>query len=155
MTPDPTPAPILSPVRPVLHAVATTVVPESSALDDRGWAELDAVIDGAVAQRDPRIQRQLLVFVRLLQFLPVARYGRPLTRLDARQRTRFLESVERSPLLLVRRGFWGLRTLVFMGYYTRDDVAEAIGYGAHPLGWSARGGTNASVPLAPMLWVES
>jgi len=145
---------ILSPVRHILYAVATAVVPESSSLDERGWAELYAVIDGAVAEREPRIRRQLLVFVRVLQLLAVVRYGRPLTRLDVRRRTRVLEWVERSPLLLVRRGFWGLRTLIFMGYYTRADVGEAIGYRASARGWSARGGTSSSVPLAPTLSVE-
>jgi hypothetical protein len=116
------PAPTLSTVRPVLRAIATSVVPESSSLDDRTWAELYGVIDDAVAQREPRIQRQLLTFL--------------------------LASVERSPLLLIRRGFWGVRTLIFMGYYTRDDVAAAIGYRADPRGWTARG-TTASVPVAP------
>ena len=100
------------------------------------------------------MSRQLVVFLRLLQALPVARYGRPLSSLNARQRTKFLESVERSPVLLVRRGFWGVRTLVFMGYYTRDDVAQSIGYRASRDGWAARGGTISTVPLAPTLWVE-
>lgn len=145
---------ILSPVRHILHAVATAVVPESSSLDERAWAELYAVVDRAVAERPPRVQRQLLAFVRVLSLMPLVRYGRPLARLDVRQRTRFLESVERSPVLLLRRGFWGLRTLIFMGYYTRADVMEAIGYRAGAAGWTARGGTTASIPLAPMVWIE-
>ncbi len=70
------------------------------------------------------------------------------------QRRDFLERVERSPLLVVRRGFWGIRTLVFMGYYARADVAGAIGYRASADGWEGRGGTVSTVPLAPMLWVE-
>lgn len=144
----------LSSVRQILHAIATTVVPESSSLDDRAWREMDAVIDNALAARGSGVSRQLVVFLRLLQALPIARYGRPLTSLNARQRTAFLESVERSRLLLVRRGFWGVRTLVFMGYYTRDDVARSIGYRASPDGWAARGGTMSTVPLAPTLWVE-
>jgi hypothetical protein len=84
----------------------------------------------------------------------LVRHGRRLTALNAQQRKLFLESIERSRLLLVRRGFWGVRTLIFMGYYTRDDVAASIGYRANKNGWSARGGTIASVPLAPTLWVE-
>jgi hypothetical protein len=54
----------------------------------------------------------------------------------------------------MRRGFWAVRTLIFLGYYTRGDVAESIGYGATPAGWEGRASTAASVPLAPMLWVE-
>ncbi len=146
--------PTLSSVRRTLYAIATTVVPESSALDDRAWEEVYAVIDAAVARRDARVRRQLAAFLRLLHVLPVPRYGRPLTSLNARQRRDFLERVERSPLLVVRRGFWGIRTLVFMGYYARADVAGAIGYRASADGWEGRGGTVSTVPLAPMLWVE-
>ena len=131
-----------------------TVVPESSSLDEQAWAEVERVIEEALGRRTGRVRRQLIVFFRLLQVLPVARYGRQLTRLNARQRVVFLEWIERSPVLLIRRGFWGVRTLIFMGYYTREDVATAIGYRAHPDGWAARGGTVATVPLAPTLWVE-
>jgi hypothetical protein len=148
------PAATLSQVRHILRAVATAVVPESSSLDDRAWSEVDAMIEQALAQRGPRVTRQLLLFLRLLELLPVARYGRPLTRLATHQRVTFLESIERSPVLVVRRGFWGIRTLIFMGYYTRADVATSIGYRANRYGWAARGGTIASVPLAATLWVE-
>jgi hypothetical protein len=144
----------LSPVQHILRAIATTVVPESSTLDDRAWTEVDAVIEQALGQRGPRVARQVTLFLRLLQTLPVARHGRPLTALSMPQRVAFLESIERSPMLLVRRGFWGIRTLIFMGYYTRADVVESIGYRANRFGWSARGGTVATVPLAPTLWVE-
>lgn len=145
---------MLAPLRPILHAVATTVVPESSGLDARAWSEVEAVIDDALSKRDERVRRQIAVFLRLLQTFPLARYGRPLTALNSRQRTAFLESIERSRLALVRRGFWGLRTLIYMGYYTRDDVAAEIGYHASAGGWAARGGTSASVPLAPQIWIE-
>lgn len=144
----------LSTVRSVLRAIATTVVPESASLDEHQWADVEAVIEDALARRGPRVQRQLLVFIRLLQLLPVSRYGRTFTQLDARRRAAFLERIERSRVLLIRRGFWGLRTLVFMAYYTRQDIAASIGYRAHRDGWAARGGTVATVPLAPTLWVE-
>jgi hypothetical protein len=144
----------LASVRHILRAIATTVVPESSSLDDRAWKDFEELISQALSGRDARVQRQLVVFLRLLQTLPVLRYGRKLTALHASQRSAFLESVERSRLLLVRRGLWGVRTLIFMGYYTRVDVAESIGYRANRDGWAARGGTVATVPLAPTLWVE-
>jgi hypothetical protein len=147
-------ATLLLPVRAVLRAIATTVVPESSSLDERGWADVEDVIADAIGKRDRRVQRQLLLFMRVLQLLPVARHGKTLTGLSASHRSAFLERVERSRILLVRRGFWGVRTLVFMGYYTREDVAASIGYRAHADGWTARGGTFATVPLAPTLWVE-
>jgi hypothetical protein len=54
----------------------------------------------------------------------------------------------------VRRGFWAVRTLIFIGYYSRADVAESIGYHATAAGWAERGGRAATVPMAPVLWVE-
>jgi hypothetical protein len=144
----------LSSVRHILRAVATTVVPESAPMDERAWTELEDVIARALADRDEKVRRQLTAFLRLIQVLPLTRYGQPFTRLNSKRRTAFLESIERSPVALIRRGFWGLRTLIFMGYYTRDDVAATVGYRAHRDGWAARGGTVASVPLAPTLWLE-
>ena len=144
----------LAPVRHILHAIATTVIPETVSLDARVWSELDEVIEQAVAKRGERVQRQIVTFLRLVQNLPLARYGKVFTSLDAARRIAFLESVERSRLLLVRRGFWGVRTLVFMAYYTRDDVTEAIGYQPSADGWAAGGGTVTTIPLSPQLWIE-
>jgi hypothetical protein len=143
-----------SPVSHILRAVVTTVVPEAAALDVRAWGEVESVVARALADRDPRVRRQLATFLRLLQILPVARHGRTFTRLSAAQRTAFLESVERSPIMIVRRGFWGLRTLIFMGYYTREDVGAAIGYRPHRDGWAARGRPITVPPLRPSLRLE-
>src|SRR5207244_1401337 len=57
---------------------------------------------------------------------------------DPARRARFLDSLQTSRLLLARRGIWGLRTLVLMGYYGRPRAAAAIGYRADPRGWEAR-----------------
>jgi hypothetical protein len=130
--------PVLAPVRPVFRALATTFVPESAALDERGWAEAEAVVERFLAGRPAAVGRQLVLLVRLLDLLPRLRYGRRFTALDAARRLRFLEALQHAPLLLLRRGIWGVRTLAFMGYYTRPDVQAAIGYRADPRGWEAR-----------------
>src|SRR5574338_1671735 len=119
-------AALLSPVHHIIHAVATAVVPETASLDALDWAELDAAIAAIVARRDPRVRQQLVAFLRLLQFLPLARYGRALTTLGLDRRRAFLESIERSRILRLRRGFWGIRTLIFRAYYARPQVARAL-----------------------------
>lgn len=122
----------------VLRAVAATVVPEAATLETAQWGELEAIVARAVAARPPRLRRQLAVFLFLLEWLPVPRYGRRLSRLDAARRARVLRSLETAPVLLLRRGWWGVRTLVLMGYYGRAAAAAAIGYRADPRGWDAR-----------------
>ena len=120
------------------RALATTIVPEAAGLDEAGWRAVKAVVDEALAARPKALRRRLLLFIRVLSWISVARYGKRLASLDARRRASFLSSVERSRLLLVRRGFWGLRALVFLGYWTRPEAAVAIGYRARPQGWEAR-----------------
>ena len=81
----------------------------------------------------------MLLFIRLVEWLPVARYGRRFTRLDVPAPHAPADSVCRMHrVLLLRRGCWGLRTLVLMGYYGRPDASSEIGYRADPRGWEAR-----------------
>lgn len=134
---------VLAPVRSTFRAIAGTIVPEAASLDADGWAELERIVEQVLAGRPPALRRQLRSFVRLLQLAPVVRWGRPFTALDATRRTRLLAAVESAPVPLLRRGFWGLRTLAFMGYYARPAAAAAIGYRADPRGWEAMRGAEA------------
>ena len=120
------------------RALAAAIVPDAAGLTEAEWRAVEAVVDEALASRPPSQRRQLLLFVRLIGWIARLRFGKSLAALDAARRARFLASIERSPLLLLRRGFWGLRTLVFLGYWTRPDAAAAIGYRARPEGWGAR-----------------
>jgi hypothetical protein len=122
----------------MLHALAETVVPETTALEADGWASLDRIIARAIAARPPGVRRQIALFMHAIEWLPLLRYGRPFSRLDHHRRHRYLETLQDSPLLLIRRGFWGLRTLILMGYYTQASTIAAIGYRADPRGWTIR-----------------
>lgn len=130
--------PVLPPVRTPFRALAQTFVPEASSLDERAWADVEAIVERALATRPPKLRRQLATLIRLLDILPLLRYGRRFTGLGTRHRAQFLAALQRAPLLLLRRGVWGLRTLVFMGYYARREAAAAIGYRAEARGWEAR-----------------
>jgi hypothetical protein len=129
---------LLAPVRDTFRAVAVTAVPEASMLDEAGWSALEALVEKTISKKPAGMRRQLVTFIRAIEHLPRLRWGRPFTALSPGERTRFLSSLERAPLLLLRRGFWGLRTLVFLGYYARPEAAEAIGYRADARGWEAR-----------------
>jgi hypothetical protein len=130
--------PVLPPVRTVFRALATTFVPETASLDERGWSALEAVVEDALALRPPKIRRQLATLIRLLDMLPLLRHGRRFTALAAGARLAFLAAMQDAPVLLLRRGVWGLRTLVLMGYYAGPEGATAVGYRADPRGWEAR-----------------
>ena len=125
-------------MREEFRAIAKAIVPEASGLRPDEWLELEALVEEQLAPRPPAMQRQLVTFIRVIALLARLRFVRPLHRLSDVRVRRVLESLERSPVLVLRRGTWGLRTLVFLGYYTRPGVAASLGYRAHALGWEAR-----------------
>jgi hypothetical protein len=129
---------VIGPVRPAFRAIAETVVPESSSLPPSDWSELEAIVERALAQRPVKVRRQLGLLIRIIDLLPVIATGRRFVSLDAAGRERWLARLQGAPVLLLRRGVWGLRTLVFMGYYARPAAAAAIGYRADRRGWDAR-----------------
>lgn len=131
-------AAILDSVRPVFRAAATAFIPETAAADSAAWGRLENIVAEALWQRPPRLRRQILVFIRLLDLISRLRHGTGLARLDTARRTALLERVSRSRLLLLRRGVWGLRTLVQMGWYTQPEVQQQLGYRATIAGWEAR-----------------
>jgi len=132
------PHPVLPPVQRPFRAIALTVVPEAARLSDRGWEELERLVEHRLATQPAKTRRQVRFFIRVLQWLPLLRFGRTFTGLDATRRLRVLQTVGDAPVLLLRRGVWGLRVLVQLGYYAQPHVAAEIGYLADPRGWEAR-----------------
>ena len=134
---------VLHDLRPHFRAIATTIVPEAGLLGDAGWLELESIVEGALASRPARLRRQIRILIRALTFLPLLRYGRPFAALTDHQRADFLTKIENSPVSLVRRGFWGFRTLVFMGFYARPAAGAEIGYRASARGWNSAPASSA------------
>lgn len=125
-------------LRRALRPLARAFLPEAAAFTEHDWQAMSSLVGGTLTGKPPRLLRQLGLFVRIIGLLAVLRHRRGLGTIPDDQLRTLLESLERSPLLLIRRGVWGLRTLVFMGYYTRPEAAVAIGYRASAAGWTAR-----------------
>lgn len=129
---------VLPPVLHIFRAVATAVVPDAAALRPEGWSEVERTVELALQARPQKMRRQLVTFMRALEWLPLFRHGSRLTKMTPARRSAFLSSIQDSSSPLLRKGFWGLRTLIFLGYYTRPEAGDAIGYRAHPGGWGHR-----------------
>ena len=124
--------------RRVFRAVTRTVVPQAEQLADDAWPEIESIVARALAGRPRALLGQLSLFLRVIDIVARLRGGRRFDRLSPEARARVLGGFERSRVLLLRRGFWGLRTLALMGYYARQDGKREIGYRATPRGWEAR-----------------
>ena len=66
---------VVAPVRRVFRAVVVTVVPGANQLDERGWLALEELED-TLATRQPALRRQLQLFLRAIDWLPLLRYAR-------------------------------------------------------------------------------
>ncbi|HYX68411.1 MAG TPA: gluconate 2-dehydrogenase subunit 3 family protein [Terriglobales bacterium] len=131
------PPAVFAPVRPVFRALVSTIVPEAAALDERRWEELEGLVEAVLRDRPPALKRQVRLALRLLQGLPVLRFGHRFTALDPARRARCLTRLQNHSLRSVRLGFWGLRTLALLGYYGRPAAGQAIGWAADARGWEA------------------
>lgn len=127
----------LSTVEAAFRALSETFVPEVAEMDEAEWKRAFGIVEGALNDRPRAVQRQVALLVRALDGLSLIRHGRRLPKLDSDRRLGLLESVQRSRLLLLRRGLWGLRSLAFMGYYARPEVHPELGYAARAGGWGA------------------
>jgi hypothetical protein len=149
-------------VWPTFQTLVRSVVPAAERLDQEGWTEVKQIVETALARRPGMVRRQVALFLRLVSLLAFLRHGRRFASLPPEKAHRFLGGLERSPLLFVRKGFWGVRTLALMGYYARPDARAALGYRATGGGWRDRGGRQGTwvgrgasgIPEAGVLTVD-
>lgn len=111
-----------------LLLVGSRIAPGLRGLDERSFAEVRRIIEGAIASRPRALQTQLGVFLNVLRYAPVVRYGRPFERLSSDQQDALLGWFQDAPAHRLRRGFWAVKTLVYMGYYGRPGIGQEIGY---------------------------
>jgi len=138
--PDTTaPEQVLASARRPFRVLAETILPRCRGLSEEEWADVEGIAGRALLDRPPGMRRQLRLLVRALWWLPLLRWGRTFGGLGPERRDRFLSGVESSRFLLLRRGFWGLRTLVLMGWYGRPEGGAATGWDAKLRGWSQKG----------------
>jgi hypothetical protein len=119
---------LTGPRRDFFLALAVRIVPESASLDAPARDRLVALVEDLLATRTPKTRRELALFLRVLRWLPAVRYLRPLDRLAACDQDASLRWFQDSPVALFRKGFWGVKTLVFLGYYGRPEIGETIRY---------------------------
>ena len=128
----------LRPVRGVFRAVVETIVPKAERLEPAAWGEVEGLVEHVLAQRPAALRRQLRLLLRAVDLLALLTCFRHFAALGLAGRARVLRFLEDSPLALLRRGFWGLKTLALLGYYARPAAAREVGYRASPGGWALR-----------------
>jgi hypothetical protein len=113
---------ICAPDRPV-----SLVSPSPPSADEVGVARF---VDAYVAKMSPRVGRDLMRLLDFIEQLAPALIGATsrFTRLLPAEQDEVLASLERSRSDLLRGGWDGLKTLVFMGYYRDPRTWPVLGY---------------------------
>ncbi len=110
-------------------AIAEELVPPDDTGPGGNAIATAALADWAIARFDPNLQKLFLTFLLAWEFLGFLFGGKPFTRLGAKARRRQMHWFERAPIPPLRTGFFGIRALVLMGVYCREDEWPSIGYG--------------------------
>jgi hypothetical protein len=120
---------VLTPTqRAFLLAIAPRFVPAAAAFGAGEADEFCGLIDEALAERPAALQRQFGLLLAVLRWAPAVRYGRPLDALPPARQDGVLRRFQDAPVQKLRSGFWGLRTMIYIGFYGRPAAGPAIGY---------------------------
>ena len=111
-----------------LGVLAARIVPETTDLDASGQQRFLAIIDNALFDRPATVRRQFATFLGLIRTAPLIRYGKSFDKLTADRQDTVLRWFEDCPVGLLRKGFWGLKAMVFMGYYGQPETNVLVGY---------------------------
>jgi hypothetical protein len=114
--------------RSFLTALGYALVPESRNLAPERRETFFKLMDDMLATRPRSMVRLLGLFLVVMRWLPLFRFGGRLDRLSPEKQARALSWFEDFPVGLVRTGFWGVKTLVFMGYYGQPEIAQGLDY---------------------------
>ncbi len=123
-----------------LEVVARRIVPEVALLDPAGRDRFFRIVDEALLERPPGVRRQFGTLLGVVRWLPLPRWGTSFERLDPARQDRVLRWLQDAPVGLLRAGFWGLKAMVFMGYYGQPELWPEVGYEPRPDGNEVLGG---------------
>jgi hypothetical protein len=111
-----------------LGLVARRVVPDLALADAGTEARFLTAVDEALGERPETVRRQVAAFLGLIRLAPLLRFGRTFDRLDSSRQDRVLRWLQECPVGLLQKGFWGLRTIIFMGWYSQEERWPELGY---------------------------
>lgn len=111
-----------------LALVGERIVPPLAHLDQEGRQRFRRIIATALAERPPGVHKQIRLFLSVVRTAPRLRWGRSYPQLSPEEQERFLRWLQDRAPRRLRQGFWGLKTLVFMGYFGQWELYPSLCY---------------------------
>lgn len=111
-----------------LVRLGARMAPGIAELDWRGRKRFRLIIRGMLLRRSGMERFQVRLLLRVIRWLPAIVFFRPFERIPVGAQDWILRRLENAPIKLLRAGFWGLKTLVYMGYYGQPEIAKTVHY---------------------------
>jgi len=112
----------------IFLAIANRIIPAGNNSPGGGTLETAGVVDWALQKMPLNLRGKFLLFFSVIEFLGFFFGGKPFSKNRDDTKDRELRWLENNPLRLFRMGFFGVKTYICMGYYTREDVWKTFNY---------------------------
>ena len=112
----------------VFLAAANRIIPPDEDSVGGGTLTTAAIVDLIMDRLEPDLRRKLLMLFLIINPLGILFGGKTFSKTNAKNQDRLLAWMERNPISGLRLGFFGLKSYVCMGYYSREDIWKVIKY---------------------------
>ncbi len=118
----------------MLRALALRLAPPVVKLDPSSWEEFYAIIARTFSELPARVRWQVRLFLFVLRWMTLPLHGGLFDLLAPKDQDEVLHWLEDHPWRLLRIAFWGVRALIFTGYYGNPGLWHKMGYAPVPEG---------------------
>ena len=112
----------------VFLAAADRIIPPDTDSIGGGTLATAAIVDLIVGQIDPGLRKKVLMLFLIIETLGRFFGGKKFTKASGKNQDRLLTWLERNKVSTLRLGFFGIKTYMCMGYYTREDIWKVMKY---------------------------
>lgn len=113
---------------PVLLSIARRIVPDLASFNPKEESDFLTEVEQSLAVRAKSMRKQFALFLFVIRWIPLLRWGKTFDRLPAEKQDSILKWLQNSSPSLIRKGFWGLKVLVYLGFYGNPDRWSSLGY---------------------------
>ena len=112
----------------VFLAAANRVIPPDHDSIGGGTLATAAIIDMVIDTLAPALRKKLLMLFLIIEPLGIFFGGKKFSKATGKNQDRLLTWMESNPISTLRLGFFGLKSYICMGYYTREDIWKVMKY---------------------------
>ncbi len=112
----------------IFLSIADRIIPAGDDSIGGGTMETAGVADWSLQRMPVELRNRLLLFLHVIQLVGLFFGGKYFTKNSDKNKDKQLRWMESCPIKVFRMGFFGIKTYVCMGYYTREDIWRQISY---------------------------